>query len=254
LVSGEPFDEQRKDQIVVNEAFVRRYLRDVQPVGTVLGAGKQMLTITGVVRDVRHIGLSQPFAPEVFMPFSAFPLNPVDTAVRTELPTDEIEKAMRRELRGLDAQLALGRVMTMQEVIDDNLARPRFQAVLLTLFAAVGVALAAIGAYAVVAQNMRSRIPELALRRALGAATNDVLRLVVFGGMKAPLLGLIIGMLLNVFVAARFVTRLLYGVAADDLSVFLTTAVILVLTSFLACALPGRAAVRVEPSRALHHQ
>jgi predicted permease len=253
-VAGRAFDERRKDEVAVNEAFVRRYLEGRPAVGTILGAGKQMMTITGVVKDVRHLGLREAAAPEMFLPFADFPLNPVDTIVRSMLPAHQIADAMRRELRSVDNQLALSRLRTMNEIVDDQLARPRFQAVLLGLFAAVAVALAAVGTYGVIAHNVRSRVPEFGLRRALGAGTPDLVRLVLITGMKAPLLGLAAGLLLGAFGDGRYVETLLYGVAPRDPAVLLVTAGLLGLTAVLACALPGRSAARIEPSQALRQE
>ncbi len=251
--AGGPFDERRKDQVVVNEAFVRQHLEGRPAVGALLGAGKQT-TITGVVKDVRHLGLREAARPEIFMPFASFPLNPVDTVVRSPLPPGQVAAAMRRELRSLDGQIALGRVMTMNEVVDDQLARPRFQAVLLGLFAAVAMALAAVGTYGVIAHNVRSRVPEFGLRRALGAGTLNLLRLVLWDGMKAPLTGLVFGLLLGAFAVGRYLEALLYGIAPLDPVVLLATAGLLGLTALLACALPGRLATRVEPSQALRQE
>jgi putative ABC transport system permease protein len=121
----------------------------------------------------------------MYMPFANFPLNPVDTVVRSSLPVAQVEAALRRELRAVDDQLAVARVMTMDQVVDEQLARPRFQAALLGLFAAAALLLAAVGTYGVIAQHVRSRLPEMALRRAFGAGTRDLVRLVVVDAMKA---------------------------------------------------------------------
>jgi putative ABC transport system permease protein len=253
-VAGGPFDEGRTDQVVVNEAFVRRYLEAVAPVGTVLGAGDKPLTITGVVNDVRHVGIAEAPEPEMFLPFAAFPLNPVDTVVRSSLPPGPLSAAMRRELRVVDPQLALGRIITMNDVIDDQLARPRFQAALLGLFAAVAMMLAAVGTYGVIAHSVRSRVPEFGLRRALGAATPDLLRLVFWNGMKAPLAGLAVGMLVAAFAVGRYLESLLYGITPRDPEVLLATSALLTLAALLACALPGLWASRVEPTQALRQE
>jgi putative ABC transport system permease protein len=251
---GGPFDESREHQVVVNEAFARKYLQGRSAVGAVLGAGDQPLTITGVVKDVRHLGLREAAQPEMFLPFASFPLNPVDTVVRSTLPPDQVAAAMRRELSAVDSQLALSQVMTMTEVVDEQLARPRFQAALLGLFAAVAMLLAAVGTYGVIAHNVRSRTAEFGLRRALGAGTPHLLRLVLWNGMKAPLAGLAVGLLLGAFAVGRYLETLLYGIAPRDPHVLLLTASLLALTALLACALPGRWAARVEPGQALRQE
>jgi ABC-type antimicrobial peptide transport system permease subunit len=161
---------------------------------------------------------------------------------------------MRRELQSVDPRLALGEIKTMSEVIDDQLARPRFQAVLLALFAAVAMALAAVGAYGVIAHNVRSRLGEFGLRRALGAGTPDLVRLVLWNGMKAPLLGLAVGLVVGGFAVGRYLETLLYGITSRDPEVLSLTAGLLVLTALLACALPGRWAASVEPGQALRQE
>ncbi len=252
--AGGPPDHNSKGQVAVNEAFVRKHLDGRPAVGVVLPQGKSALTITGVVKDVRHLGLREAARPEVFISFASFPLNPVDTVVRSALPTAQVVAAMRRELRSVDDQIALGRPMAIEEVVDGELARPRFQALLLGLFAAVAMALAALGTYGVIACNVRGRVPELGLRRALGAETPDLVRLVLTDGMKGPLIGLGVGMALGALVVGRFLGTLLYGITPRDPVVFVLTIGILAVTSFLACLLPGALAARVEPSVALRHE
>jgi putative ABC transport system permease protein len=252
--AGGPFDPNREHEVVVNEALVRKHLQGRSPVGATLGAGDQPLTITGVVKDVRHVGLREAAQPEMFLPFASFPLNPIDTVVRSALPPAQVAAAMRRELSAVDPQLALSQVMTMTEVVDEQLARPRFQAALLGLFATVAMLLAAVGTYGVIAHSVRSRTAEFGLRRALGAGTPHLLRLVFWNGMKAPLAGLAIGLLLGAFAVGRYLETLLYGIAPRDPQVLLFTAILLALTALLACALPGRWASRVEPGRALRQE
>jgi putative ABC transport system permease protein len=253
-VDGGPFDENRQNERVVNEAFVRRFFNGRPAVGAVIGEADTPLTITGVVKDVRQLGLREEARPEMFLPFALFPLNPIDTVVRSPLPPGQLAAALRRELRAVDPELALWQVMTMNEVVDEQLARPRFQAVLFGLFAAVAMLLAAVGTYGVIAHSVRSRVPEFGLRRALGAGTPDLLRLVMWNGMKAPLAGLAVGLLLSAFAVGRYLESLLYGIAPRDPQVLLVTAGLLALTALLACALPGRWAARVEPVRALRQE
>lgn len=125
---------------------------------------------------------------------------------------------------------------------------------MLGLFAFVAIALAAVGTYGVIAYNVRSRVPEFGLRRALGAGTPDLLRLVLWDAMKAPLLGLVIGLLIGAFAAGRYLETFLYGITPRDPGVLFGTAALLIVTAVLACALPGRLAAGVEPSQALRQE
>lgn len=254
-LDGSPFDPSPKNQVAVNESFVRRYFPGKHVVGMMLPQGdKQPLLITGVVKDVRHMGLREAAEPEVFLPYASWPLNPVDTVVRSALPASQIVPAMRDELRRLDDQIALGRVMTMQEVVDRQLARPRFQALLLGLFSVVAIVLAAVGTYGVIAYNIRSRLQEFGLRRALGANTGDVFRLVFRDGMRAPIIGLVCGLIAGGYVVGRYLKTLLFGIDSQDPLVLAGTGFLLLLTAFAACALPGRLATNVEPLQALRSE
>lgn len=252
FAAGRAFDERRKGQVVVNEAFVRKYLPANQSaVGAMLGTEKNPMFVTGVVRDVRHLSLREAAQPEIYLPFASFPLNPIDTVVRTSLPQAAVEASMRRALRSVDDQLAVARFMTMDQVVDEQLARPRFQAVLLALFAAVALILAAVGTYGVIAQTVRSRVPEFALRRALGASTRQLLQMVLRDGLKAPAVGLVGGMVAGVFGAGRWLKTLVYGVAPDDPSLVVVTASVMLATALIACILPARLAISAHPAEVL---
>lgn len=252
--AGGPFDPKVKGQVAVNEAFVRKFLPGKQPVGFQLPQGKTSMLVTGVIKDIRHRGLREAPQPELYLSYDSFPLNPVDTVVRSSLPPAQIIAAMQRELKALDDQVVLARPLAMEEVVDGELARPRFQVVLLGLFAAVALALAAIGTYGVIAYNVRSRTPELGLRRALGASTLDIQQLILANGFKAPMLGLAAGLLLGWLVIGRFLEALLFGVTARDPKVLAFTALTLAATSLLACLVPGRAAARIDPGVALRQE
>ena len=251
FAAGQPFDPRRKSEIVVNEAFAAKYFPGQSPVGHLLPQGKITYTITGVTRDVRLLGLREPAPPEVYLPYATFPLNPLDTIILTRLPADQIHTALRRELQSLDPDIPLGKLITMDELVDNELARPRFQAALVLLFAAFTLVLASLGCYGVIAHHVRSRVPELGLRRALGATSPDLLRLVIFDGLHAPLIGLALGLALGVLVMSRILGAALYGVSPHEPLVYFGVAATLILTSVLACLLPARDAVRIEPLTAL---
>ncbi len=252
FIAGQPFDKGRKGQVVVNEAFVRKFLpAGVSAVGAMLGNEKNPMHITGVVRDVRHLSLREAAQPEIYLPFASFPLNPIDTVVRSTLPAATIEAEMRKALRNVDNQVAVARFMTMDQVVDEQLAQPRFQAILISLFAAVALTLAAVGAYGVIAQMIRSRVPEFALRRALGASTGNLLQLILTQSLRAPLLGLVCGVLAGVYAAAHYLKTLLYNVTPGDPALILITIAVLLGTALLASLLPARKAVQVHPGEVL---
>jgi putative ABC transport system permease protein len=249
--AGGTFDPNREDQRIVNEAFVRRYLKGIEPIGAPVSNAKNPATIVGVVRDVRQYSLRKPAEPEMYLAFTRFPLDPADTAIRTTLPMAQLLPVLRRELRAIDDQLVLGKTMTMDEVIDTELARPRFHMWLLVLFASVALVLAAIGIYGVIAHHVRSRVPEFGLRRALGASTGSLFGLVLRDGLRAPAFGLALGVALAWFVAGRLLDTLLYGIAPRDPGVYAITCIVLAVAAVLACVIPGLFATRIEPAAAL---
>jgi putative ABC transport system permease protein len=188
-------EDGRRDVVVVNESLVRQFLKRSRVTGTAIRFGpSKAATIVGVVRDLRTLGLKHLPPPEIYLPFAALPGTYLDVAVRTAVPAAEIAAAARSELRGLDAGLALSQVSTMERILDGNIARPRFQAVLLGLFAAVAMALATVGVYGVIVQGVRARTAEFGVRMALGATGPNVFWLVVKQGLRAPLIGLAAGL------------------------------------------------------------
>lgn len=246
-----PQDDGRKDVRVVNEAFVRRFLPGRDPIGLQFAA--ESAQIIGVVKDIRHQGLKQAAPPEIYLPLASLPSGSIGIAIRSTLPVGEITAALRRELQAMDSGIALEKVMTLEEVVNADLARPRFQTILLGLFAAIAIALAAVGAYSVVAHSLRTRTQEFGVRRAVGAQTADILKLVAFEGMRAPLLGLALGCALA-WAGSRSLEAMLYGVKPQDPSVWLTALGAIALVCLAACTWAGRLATRVQPSQALRNE
>ncbi len=246
-------DDGRRDVVVVNESFAQRFLGNGPAAGTAIRFGPRAATIVGVVRDLRNMGLQRTPEPEIYMPFASLPGVFLDIVVRTALPPAEIVPAARAALRELDGGLALAQISTMDRVIDDDIAGPRFRAVLLALFAAVAVALAAIGVYGVIAHGVRSRTAEFGVRIALGARPADVLRLVVVQGLRAPVAGLAFG-LTGAWASGRLMESLLYGVKPHDPIVLAGAAAFVAVVCLAGCGLPARQASRVDPARALRDE
>ena len=248
-----PADDGRRDVVVVNESFVRRFLKTAAVTGTAIRFGPRAATIVGVVRDLRNLGIARPAEPEIYMPFAALPGSYLDVVVRAARPPAEIAAAARSQLRALDSGLALSQVSTMDRILDDNVAKPRFQAVLLALFAAVAIALAAIGGYGVTAQGVRSRTAEFGVRMAMGARALDVFWLVERQGLRAPLLGLGVG-LAGGWASGRLLNAFLYGVTPHDPLVLAAAASFIVLVGLVGCGLPALTASRIDAARALRDE
>ncbi|MBY0504354.1 MAG: ADOP family duplicated permease [Bryobacteraceae bacterium] len=254
FAAGRAFDPGHKFEVVVNEAFAAKYLRSRDVVGRQLPQGKFTYTIAGVLKDVRLLGLREAAPPEIYFSYPTFPLNPLDTVLRTRLPLDRLNAALRRELKLLDSEIPLAPLTTMDALVDSELARPRFQAGLVLLFAASMLGLAALGTYGVIAHQVRGRLAEFGLRRALGASSPALLRLVVWDGMKGPLVGLLLGLALSVVWLGRVLESVLYGVGPREPLVFGAAGLLLAVTSLLACLPPARAAIRLDPLAALRRE
>ena len=254
---------------VVNEAFVRRYFPDRDPVGREIRPGPpegvpavplqdfgslaRNITIVGVVRDFANDGMARPPAPQIFMLFRQVPglnFGFKDILVRTTVSPESLAPAVARELKSLDPDIPLGEIQTMEAHIGRQSADTRFTTALLGLFAALGIVLAVIGAYGVVSYLVAQRTHELGVRLALGAGSADILWLVLRYGLSIGLVGVALG-LAATFAVRKSFAGLLYGVAASDPLTLAGAASLLLLAVAAASALPAARAVRINPVEAL---
>jgi putative ABC transport system permease protein len=161
--------------------------------------------------------------------------------------------AARRTVRDLDPLIAITGIRSMTELVNRSVAQPRFTMLLLGIFGAVALTLAAIGIYGIMSYAVRRRTREIGIRMALGAQPRDVLRLVVRQGMRLAFLGLAVGVA-GAFVATRLMSGLLYGVSATDPLTFVATALVLTSVAFVATWVPARRAVVTDPTSALRSE
>jgi putative ABC transport system permease protein len=170
--------------------------------------------------------------------------------VRTAGAPASLGPAIRRTVTEMDPSLALSSVETLNEIRAESLARERFLTTLLLLFAGVGLALAVVGVYGVMAQMARRRVREMGIRLALGAQANDVRWLVVRNGLRLVVVGLVIGTA-GAFAATRTMQALLFGIAPKDPLTFVVVPAVLVLTALVATWMPASYASRADPATAL---
>ncbi|HEY2713706.1 MAG TPA: ABC transporter permease [Chthoniobacterales bacterium] len=262
LVRGRLFDTSdrldSKPAIIVNERFAQEYFPNENPLGRRLRPGMSltdadgpMREIVGVVTNVKHQSLRGEFTPEMYIPASQIPIDIFSLVVRanTSRPA-ALTGSIREVLRQVDPGLPLTRVKMFEDYISDSLARPRFNAFLLSLFAGVALLLTAIGIYGVMAYSVAQRRHEIGIRMALGAQKSDVLRLVVGGGMRLTAFGVVIGVA-AAFALTRLLGNLLYGVGAFDGLTFGAVALLLAGIALVACWLPAQRATAVSPLVAL---
>jgi putative ABC transport system permease protein len=245
---------------MVDETFVRRYLKDVDPLKqrvlieelvpgvTKLGPAVEW-QIVGVFHTVINGGRPSEF-PTVYVPFWQSPWPSAGLAVRTAGDPGAMTKSLGAAIRSLDSDLPMAGTETMDQVLADSHAGDRFSTVLIASFAAVALLLAVLGIYGVMAFLVAQRTHEIGLRIALGAGRIDVLRMVLGEGLRLSAIGLALG-LGGAYLVGRAMQSMLYGVNALDLTAFSVVAAILMASALLACCIPARRAVSVDPMVAL---
>jgi putative ABC transport system permease protein len=242
---------------VVNEALARTVFPGQDPIGkqlTKFGPDNLTLLIIGVVGNVRHVGLDTDPRSEVYQLLGQAQWPSMFVAIRsaTSDPTS-VTSAAQNVVWSVNKDVPLASVRTMQEVIANSVQRRRFSMLLLTIFAAVAMLLAAIGLYGVMSYAVAQRTKEIGIRMALGARRPDVLALVVRQGMTLVLMGIAAGTLLSLGMT-RLISGMLFGITATDPLTFAGVAVLLGTVAFFANYLPARRAASVDPMVALRYE
>jgi putative ABC transport system permease protein len=262
LRAGRGFTEQDNENappvIVINETMATRYFSGEDPIGKRILFGVRnpsAQSIIGVVADVKRYGLEAEVLPEIYTPYhqnnraQAF----ITLAVRTEGDPLGLVNAVRRQIREIDADQPIIDVKTMEQRVAESVAPRRFQMLLFGVFAAVALALAAVGVYGVISHSVSRRTHEIGVRMALGAESRDVLTMVIRQGMSLALVGVAAGLAIA-FALTRVMSSLLFDVKATDPAVFAGISLLLAFVAFLAAYLPARRATRVDPMIALRHE
>jgi putative ABC transport system permease protein len=266
LLKGRAFHESdTKDTplgVVVNETFVRRFFPHADPLGKRIligadpteNANPPLSEIIGVVGDVHHGGLDMEAGPEYYVSYQQDRLRNLELVVRTK--TDNpltLSTTIRSAIKQVDQEQYIPAIETMDQLLAESVARRRFNMMLLGLFAALALLLAAVGIYGVMSYSVTQRTHEIGIRLALGAQTGDVLRMVVRQGMTLAFVGVGIG-LAAAFIVTRIMSSLLFGVSPTDALTFGVVAMLLLGIALLACLIPARRATRVDPMVALRYE
>jgi ABC-type antimicrobial peptide transport system permease subunit len=202
--------------------------------------------VIGVVGDVRQFGLDDTPTPHVYMASDQWPLDEITMVMRSTTPPAATLTAARAVVRELDPELPMYDVAPLAAMVADSLGQRRFYLMLLSTFAGVALLLAAVGIYGVIAYAVQQRSREIGIRVALGATRENVLSMVLRDGLVLVLAGVAIGTLGAVALTGVLRT-LLYDVSATDPVTFVVVPLLLLATGLLACALPARRAVRLDP-------
>jgi putative ABC transport system permease protein len=238
--------------VIVNDTMARRYWPGMSPVGKRLrmGGARAWREVVGVVSDVKHWGFDRPANPEMYLPQKQMVWDGLTFVLATDLDPVNLSAAVRSELKAVDPDLALSNVRTMDEVAARSVAARRSTMVLLAIFGALALVLAAAGIYAVMAQLVALRSTEIGVRMTLGAKPAAVMRLVLKEGLLQTVAGLVIGLTGAVLVMRGF-RAVLFHVSPSDPLTLTTVALVLLITAALACSLPARRAMRVDPVEVL---
>jgi len=257
-----PRDDERATPVaVVDEAFARQYFGNENPIGQRLHLGDdQPAQIVGVVAHVKQWSIasdeSQSLQSQVYVPFRGLSDNNLPLGAGVVVRSNgsgsgpELFNALRRTVESQNPQNVISNPQTLNQVIAATLAQHRFSMILLGSFAGVALLLASLGIYGVVSYLVGQRTQEIGIRLALGAQRRDVLQLVLSHGMKMALSGVALG-LLAAFALTRLLTRMLFGVSANDPLTFIGITGLLLAVALLACLLPALRASHVDPLLAL---
>jgi len=277
IVQGRAF--QATDRVgspvaVVNEAFVRTFWKDLDPVGRRLrpgfGDNTPWVTVIGVAKDVKQAGVDKPTGTELYMLFDQLPRifpgipaarlgnllgdrGRMHIMLRSVLPAATLQASITKAVREADPSLPIIRLRNMEEVVRDTVRRPRMLTQLFAAFAGFALLLAAIGTYGVLSYVVTQRRREIGIRMALGAERARVLRSVMGQGLQMTCVGLVAG-LAGALVLTRLMETLLFGVRPSDPATLAGVAALIIAVAAAACLVPAIRASRVDPMVALRDE
>jgi putative ABC transport system permease protein len=245
---------------MINARMAREYFPRESPVGKRIMFGHpsatsapKWMTIVGVVGDTRLYGLANPSRLEIYIPFRQNAEDHMNLVVKSAIDPAALASSIRAVVAEIDKDQPIFGISTMNQVVLNSVSTRRITLILLGLFSTLALVLAAIGIYGVISYSVAQRTHEIGIRMALGAQNKDVLRMVLTQGVKIAGSGVAIGMAAS-FGLTRLMTKLLFSVSAADPLTFAAVATGLALVAMLACYVPGRRTLRVDPMIALRYE
>jgi putative ABC transport system permease protein len=267
VFQGRTFDELDQEKsahaAVVNKAFAAEFFKRKNPIGWHFrfgqpGSKTPWLTIVGVVGNVRHYSLfkemgTAPTGPIAYVPLRQDPARSLALFVRTAAKPQTLKTSISHAFTAVGSNVPAPDVETMNEFLSQFTAQPRLRAVLLGIFAALALFLAAVGIYGIFSRRVSVRKHEIGIRMALGAEKTDVMKMVIGQGLRLALVGVAIGVV-GALALTRFLASLLYGVKPTDPLTFIAVSLILIAVALVACYIPARRASKVDPMVALRYE
>jgi predicted permease len=257
--------------VLINRSMAQKYWPKQNPIGQVIVIGKGLgpefedgaREIVGVVGDVRESGLADTQNTAVmYVPQSqisdgltklANNVIPLSWCIRSNMDVNSLRAAATREFQAVDSQVPFAKIRTMETILRQNVARQKFNTVLLGIFAAVALVLAAIGIYGLMSYSVEQQKQEVGIRMALGADRGRVLKLILRQGMTPAIIGVLIGVGIG-YALTRLMSSLLFGVKANDPVTFASVAIVLTAVALFAALIPAQRATRVDPAIALREE
>jgi len=269
-ISGRDFNDDDRTTTtrvaIVNQSFAARFWPGASPLGqrlrlTSQGQSGEWRTVVGVVPNIMQGDATrQSFKPLVYVPFRQQPLSRAFFLMRTRVPADQVARAVRAEIQGLDPDVTLGDFRTLKaafafdrDFMDPEHSELGKHAAVAPVFALIALLLAAIGLMAVIAHSVSQRTNEIGVRMAIGAAASDIRRMILREGMSPVAMGLVLGLAVSLAVN-RVLESQLVGVSPYDPATMVGAPLVLILAALLACQIPARRATRVDPVVALRHE
>jgi putative ABC transport system permease protein len=253
-------DAEAPQVVLLSEAAVRRFFPGEDPLGKRirlgLGRGRGRRAggeVVGIVGDVKEADLATATPPEIYLPYAQYPVQGMVVVLRTDVPPRTLAVPAERVVHSLDPELPLAHVATLEEVVAHSVSEPRFYTVLLASFAGTALLLAALGLFGVVSYAVGQRTRELAVRLALGARRDELVRLVLRDALALAAIGVVIG-LAGAVALSRVIAAMLFSLSPTDPVTLGAVALLLLGAAFLAGYLPARRATTIDPIVALRSE
>jgi putative ABC transport system permease protein len=263
VLEGRVFDDRDRSDAplvcLIDETFARAHWPGESPLGKRLKFGRlsntehKWMEVVGVVAHVKNYGVDEESRVEMYLPYLQSSVSGFTLLVRSEGDPGALTAGLRQAVRAVDPELPVYAIRTLREIVADRSAQRRLAVVLISVFAAVALVLAAVGIYGVMSYAVAQRTQEIGIRMALGAERQHVLQMVLRSGATMAVLGVGIG-LVTAFGLARLMTSLLFQTSAADPPTFSIVPLLLAAVALLACYLPARRATRVDPMVALRYE